>query len=73
LLEGGVAGRGEHARGCPRTDHAALQLGDLAQGVLDDVLDRADLRGDFERGILDHLLAHDSSFPKARGTPAPGP
>ena len=38
------------------------------------VLDRADLGGDFESGIFDHLFAHDCSFPGAfRAGVAVGP
>ena len=47
---------------------ARLQLGDFGERGVDGVLDRANLGGDFESGIFDHLFAHDCSFP---GAPAP--
>ena len=44
-----------------------LKLGDFGQRAVDRVLDRADLRSDFESGVFNHLFAHDGSFPGAQG------
>ena len=65
LLEGGVARRHSGARDAAGADHARLQLGKLAEGGLDAVLDCTDLGCNFISGVFDHLFAHDCSFPGA--------
>jgi len=48
-----------------RPHHPGLKLGDLRQRAVDGILDGTDLGCDFESGSLNHLFAHDGSFPDA--------
>ncbi len=61
-----MAGSDAYAGNGASPHHAGLKLADLGKGCIDAILDGADLGCDFESGILDHLFAHDCSFPNAR-------
>jgi len=43
---------------------ARLKFRHFDEGHVNAVLDSADLRSDFESGVLDLMLAHDCSFPR---------
>src|SRR5688572_3310560 len=70
MLQRIMPGRRGDPGGGAGADHAHLQFGDFLERGFDDVLDGANLRGDFEGSGFNHNLAHDSSFPATRGSPA---
>jgi hypothetical protein len=43
-----------------------LQFGDLSKRRFNAILDAANLRGDVVNRVLNHLFAHDYSFPDAQ-------